>query len=228
MKKRSCLHVKLLLVHCVILFAFIGCASRKVKLTETGFLSSYSDLRKTGDSGRMRVYRNPKAGIAQQYSKIIIAPVQFQLDQTVNAGKLNDEDQEQLAGYFHEQLKERLNKNYTITDSPGSDVLIIRSAITNIVPNIGVLNINMISLFSGSGLGGASLEAELVDSMTGERILAFVDARKGRKFKKGFAKWGHTEEAMEFWADAIVVHLDNLMGKYQTEVITKQAPTQNF
>lgn len=203
-----------LLCVCLLLsFALAGCASRRVRLTETGFLSSYTDLKEDEESG-MRVYRNPGVEIGDRYSKIIIAPVQFEMDPAVEADKINDEDKEILAGYFYEQLENGLSGNYEIADKAGADVLILRSAITNIVPNIGVLNLNWMSLMIGTGLGGASLEAELVDSLTGERMLAFQDARKGRKFRKGFAKWGSAEEALAFWAGIMAENLNQLKGKY--------------
>jgi len=210
MKKRYAFRLRLFLVNIIILFMVTGCAARQVRLTETGFLSDYSGLKEDEDSGGMQIYRNPDANVGSRYSKILIAPLQFKLDSAATARKIKDKDWKELSDYFYGQLKEALEGNYQIVDSPGQDVLIFRSAVTNIVPNIGILNINMISLFSGTGLGGASLEAELVGSIDGERVMAFTDARKGRKFKTGFETWGHAEEALGFWAGVIAENLNRL------------------
>ena len=86
------------------LFVFTGCASRKVRLTETGFLSSYTDLYEDEGSQGMYVYKNPDVKIGDRYSKILIAPVRFELDPAVDPNKINNEDKEQLAGGLPNQI----------------------------------------------------------------------------------------------------------------------------
>jgi hypothetical protein len=208
MKRNFLSHPRSLLAGVVFLSILAGCASRQVSITETGFLSSYAGMKE--EQSGMYVYENPAVRVAGRYTKILIAPLRFELASVDKTHKIKQADQDELSGYFYEQLKNELSGGYEIVDGPGENVLILRSAITNIVPNIGVLNLNLMSLFIGGGKGGASLETELIDSLTGERMLAFVDARKGRKFKKGVAKWGHTEEALEFWANAMAEHLNRL------------------
>ena len=72
--------------------------------------------------------------------------------------------------------KIRLSENFEIVDKPGRGVLLFRSAITDILPNKVYLNIHWSTTLIGGGIGGASLEAELVDSVTKERILSFEAA----------------------------------------------------
>ena len=90
--------------------------------------------------------------------------------------------------------------------------MLFRTAITDILPNKVYLNLHWSTTLIGGGIGGASLEAELVDSLTGERMLAFVDARKGKKlnYTKGLTKWGHTKEVLGMWAKHMVKNLDEL------------------
>ena len=72
-----------------------------------------------------------------------------------------------------------------------------------------------------SSVGTATMEAELVDSVTGERMLAFIDARKGKKlnYTKGLTKWGHTKEVLGMWADLMVQNLDQLKEEYKSRSI---------
>lgn len=227
MKKKYSLHLKLLLVNVAFLFVFTGCATKEVKLTETGFLSSYSDLEPDMDSQGMYVYKNPNVKIAEQYSEILIAPVQFKLDSAVKADKMSDEDRKKLADYFYQELKEGLEKNHRIADAPGESVLLLRAAVTDILPNTVWLNIHWTTTLIGGGIGGASLEAELVDSLTGERMMSFVDARKGKKltqkltvpnYAKGLTKWGHTKGVLKVWAEMIVENLDQLRERYEAGI----------
>ena len=219
MNHRSFLHTKLLIVNAVVLSCLTGCATKEVKLTETGFLSSYADLQADMESQGMYIYRNPDVKIAERYSKILIAPVQFQFDPTVKGHKMTDEDRDKLADHFIEKLEEGLAKNYLIVDAPGEDVLLLRAAVTDILPNNVWLNIHWTTTMMGGGIGGASLEAEVVDSLTGKRIMSFVDAKKGKKltqkltipnYAKGLTKWGHTKEVLKVWADIMVENLDRL------------------
>ena len=227
MKKRLPLHSKWLLINVAFIFALTGCAAKEVKLTETGFLSSYSDLEPDMDSQGMYVYKNPNVNIAERYSQILIAPVQFKLDSAVKADTISDEDRNKLADHFYQELKAGLEKKHTITDSPGEDVLLLRAAVTDILPNTVWLNIHWSTTLIGGGIGGASLEAELVDSITGERMMSFVDARRGKNitqkltvpnYAKGLTKWGHTKGVLKVWADIIVENLDQLRERYEAGI----------
>ncbi|MCK4881590.1 MAG: DUF3313 domain-containing protein [Candidatus Omnitrophica bacterium] len=227
MKKRLSLHSKLLLINVAFIFALTGCAAKEVKLTETGFLSSYSDLEPDMDSQGMYVYRNPNVNIAERYSQILIAPVQFKLDFAVKADTISDGDRNKLADHFYQELKAGLEKKHTITGSPGEDVLLLRVAVTDILPNTVWLNIHWSTTLIGGGIGGASLEAELVDSITGERMMSFVDARRGKNitqkltvpnYAKGLTKWGHTKGVLKVWADIIVENLDQLRERYEAGI----------
>ena len=224
MRKRFSLYLRLLFVNVVFLFAFTGCAVKEVKLTETGFLSSYSDLEADMDSQGMYVYRNPEVNIAECYDKILIAPVQFRFDSTVKENVMTDKDRDKLGDYFIEKLEEGLSRNYMIVDAPGENVLLLRTAVTDILPNNVWLNIHWTTTLIGGGIGGASLEAELVDSVAGERMMSFVDARKGKKliqkltipnYAKGLTKWGHTKEVLRVWAGIMVMNLDQISEGYQ-------------
>ena len=64
---------------------------------------------------------------------------------------------------------------------------------------------------SYTGVGGASMEVELLDSMTGERLAAAIDTFNGSKMS-GFSKLGATEEAFAFWAKRLRVTLDRAHG----------------
>ena len=213
-------HVKILLINCFVIFSLTGCAIKQMELTESGFLSGYSGLEDYEELEGMRIYKNPDVNIVERYSKILVAPVEFRLDPTVKEHKMDFEDELKLSNYFHEKLIEGLIINYDIADEPGEDVILLRIAITDILPNKVYLNLHWSTTLIGGGIGGASLEAELVDSLTGERMFSFIDARKGKKlnYTKGLTKWGHTQEVLGMWAKHIVKNLDDL----KTEQLIKE------
>ena len=215
-------HIKILLINCFVVFSLTGCAIKHLELTESGFLSGYSGMVEDEEMEGLMVYKNSDVNINERYSKILVAPVVFKLDSTVKEHELEFEDRMELSDYYHEKLNEKLLEIYDLTDEPGSDVLLLRSAITDILANKVYLNLHWSTTLYGAGIGGASIEVELVDSITNERMLSFVDARKGKKLKlnKGWTKWGHTQAVLELWTEIIVKNLNEIRDSHADDQAT--------
>ncbi len=188
-----------------------GCSSSKINVTRTGFLNNYSNLEENEKLKGLYDYSNDYVDM-DQYSKLLIAPVQLFLDEDAENKSINAEEATQLADYFYDQLAEELGGRYEIVEDPAEDVMLIRTAITGVKPNKIYLNLHWSTTLLGAGIGGASLEAELVDSLNGEQIVALIDARKGKSYKyhKGLTKWGHTKSVLDLWARMLVESLDKL------------------
>ena len=63
---------------------------------------------------------------------------------------------------------------------------------------------------TGAGLGGASGEGEVLDSVTGKRIIAAADSRMGdMSYGAGLSTLGHAKQVIELWAERFV----NVMRK---------------
>jgi len=90
---------------------------------------------------------------------------------------------------------DHLNKEYQIVDAAGPDVLVLRCAITegkHSKPVIDLISsvypIGMVLSYgkqliwgTGAGVGVATVEAELLDGATNQRLAAWVDSRSGTK-----------------------------------------------
>ena len=222
MNIQSKAQLRVFLINLIVVFVLAGCAVKKLELTESGFLSGYTGMVEDEEVKGLMVYKNSEVNIAERYSKILVAPVKFELDPTVKAHELSFEDRMKLSDYYHEQLNEKLLEHYDLAEEPGADVLLLRSAITDILPNKVYLNLHWSTTLYGAGIGGASIEVELVDSVTNERMLAFVDARKGQKLKmiSGLSKWGHTQAVLELWTGVIVDNLNELREHYATDKLS--------
>jgi hypothetical protein len=61
-------------------------------------------------------------------------------------------------------------------------------------------------------VGRASMEIELVDSLSGVRLAAAIDRREGGK-KVVSGKWSAIEEAFNYWAQKLRVWLDKEKAK---------------
>jgi hypothetical protein len=88
----------------------------------------------------------------------------------------------------------------------------VGNAVTSIVPQLRLL-----STLGGAAtdvqvfVGRASAEAEISDSLTGERLLAAVDQRSGTKAIRGGLKtWSDAKEVFEYWAERVRERLTEL------------------
>lgn len=196
----------------------------------SGFLGDYSQLTSGPGQEALLRYINPAVNW-NQYDKIIIDPVTFY---GVDASKVPTADQQTLADYFYNKLKEDLEKHYTIVDQPGPGVMRLSVAMTDaesatpglrtvstIVPQVRVLNM-VVNVGSGSlaFVGSAQGEGQITDSVSGERMAAFVDKRVGGSALKNAAvwQWGDTEHVMDFWAETLTNRLEQMRttGKIST------------
>jgi hypothetical protein len=62
-------------------------------------------------------------------------------------------------------------------------------------------------------IGRAGIEGDMIDSVSGERMVAFVTGKGGRKWFSGlnaYKKWGDIEAAFRSWAKNFRKRLDEL------------------
>ncbi|MDB4433295.1 DUF3313 domain-containing protein, partial [bacterium] len=164
----------------------------------------------------------PSADFAA-YSAVMIDSVTIW--QNEKTEKISKEDQQALTDYLYAALHEELSKDYRIVGAPGPGVMRLRAAITEAKGAMVVMNTITSAypqarvLTSAAGMatdtalmvGAVGAEAEITDSMTGERLLAAVDERVGTKtLRGGLKKWSHVKRAFEYWADRVRTRLAEL------------------
>ncbi len=76
------------------------------------------------------------------------------------------------------------------------------------------MNIHPGTKLSGVGFGGASMEAEAIDSQSLERVLAVVDSQKGnvRFVDAGLKPLGHAKQVISKWVERFVERVDKAHG----------------
>lgn len=206
----------------ICLFLLAGCTHQVPRVEPSGFLGDYSRL-KEGDHANLS-YISQTADFSR-YTKIQISPVELIAAKGTKLSKLDAEDRVRIRKMIETDLADELGKDYALVDAPGYDVMRLRVAVTEVKPSKPIRN--MISSVLPIGLalstlkrmvfgthlsvGEASIEAEVVDSMTGERLAAAVDRRAGRKWGAGnFSSWGDVDAAFEYWAEVLRERLEEL------------------
>ena len=200
------LKFSLFLVLTVLMFSS-GCSAVKVA-PYTGFLQDYSKMVVDKEHENLQIEDNAH-GLKAQYSKVLIAPVVLNCHADSKGLKINEEKLNELKDFFYEELNTVFTESFTLADVPAKDTFIVRAAITEVVPNKPYLNMHWATTITGAGIGGAAMEAEIVDSLTGKRLFAIVDTRKGglkesdnivKGYFKGWTRWGNTKLVFKKWA----------------------------
>lgn len=200
-----------------------GCASAP-KGAPSGFLGNYPQFQPGPPDGVDQISIKPGMDLST-YRRVMVDEVQFYLKEGAAAQGLQASELQELADTFHRAVFEALGTNYPLVTEPGPDVLRIRLAITDIETSRPAMNGIATVLPVGlavsvakkaatgayTGVGGASMEVEFLDSLTNERLAAAIDTFNGSKMS-GFSKLGATKEAFEFWAERLRITLDRAHG----------------
>jgi len=179
---------------------------------QSGFLGDYPRMRPSPRISGAWGWWHPRKRISD-YLKIMIDPVTVFLHPQAQSRGVNPDELKELADYFRYQMVSRIlsSGKYEIVHAAGPGVLRIRAAITDVQPSKVLLNVTPVVGATGVGVGGASMEAECLDTESGERILAVIATRKGDPFEvqQGSSKWGDTQAVLREWAQVLREALDN-------------------
>lgn len=184
----------------------------------SGFLGDYKGLETGGPDSAVYFYAKPGLSLAD-YTRVIIEDPEILLSEET----LEDIEDEDIATVvaFAKQAGESFQEVIPVTEEPGPGVLRVRWAITDLKPaskaNIAtglLLPARVVSkaLKVGTGtylfVGQIGVEAEVVDSVTGERLIAGVDTRVGANAIGNVGStWGDVEDAFDLWADRFASNL---------------------
>ncbi|MBW1749099.1 MAG: DUF3313 domain-containing protein [Deltaproteobacteria bacterium] len=190
----------------------VGCATSK---GYSGFLSNYSQLKPDPEKQADMLYMASPYKL-RAYKKFIIDPVVVHFAPKAKGTTISPKNLKKLTDYFEIELVKALSntKRYRVVSVPGPGVLRIRAAITDIKKTKPVMNIIPQTKLTGVGLGGASFEAEAVDSVSDEQLGAVVDSKKGTivSVVSGLKTFGDAEYVMKKWAKRLVKRLDEIHG----------------
>lgn len=206
--------------------ALMGCAITKQSsdVETSGFLGDYSKLKAGQEGEALLVYLNPTARWSE-YDKILIESVTLWRD--AETDDLPAEEAQRLTDYLYAAFHKELGRDYQIVDMPGPGVLRLRAAVTetkgakvvmntvtSVIPQLRLLaTLGGMATGTAALVGKAGVEAELTDSLSGERLAAAVDARQGTKaVRGGVGKWSDVEQAFDDWAERLRLRLAELRG----------------
>jgi len=185
---------------------------------QDGFLSTYENLDVVGKDRLF--YPGSRVG---EYSKFIIDPTKLLFVPDPDEARFTAEELTDLLEYFDNAILEQLSKEnhngsgYEIVEDPAEGVARIRIGVNDVEETIGALNIVIYTKITGAGLGGASAEGEMIDSLSGEQLAAAVRWGSGsRILRAGFTHTGDAKIAIHHWARDLRHWIDFAHGRTGT------------
>ncbi|KAA0217463.1 MAG: DUF3313 domain-containing protein [Leptolyngbya sp. PLA3] len=186
-------HWSLLPVALAALLVLAGC---KTSATRTDYLSTYDNLEPSNGG---QAYQADPADLAA-VKAVYVEPVELRLD---SKGNVSAEHARVLAGELQQALTDAIRPHRTVVSSPSPDVARLRVALTRVRKGVWLLNLHPGAKVMGSGLGGAAIEAELLDS-SGRQLWALVEMRKGNQMEVDtFDELDDPRDAIEHWRGVV-------------------------
>jgi len=196
-------------------------------VTLSGFLGDYSKFHEGPEGGPILFYEKEPDAL-RGYSKFIIDPILIYFHSEAKGFAVDPDKLDKLSDTFRDAVIENLEKGgiYEVVEEPGPGAVRVRIAITDVKPvrmgggtKTGSIIGGSILIFPGAGLlfpnlstGEAGIEAEVLDTVSNERLAAVIDHKSGRRFFniRGALAWGDVKKAFGMWAREFRQYLDDL------------------
>ncbi len=182
----------------VSLLVGFGCATRSPG--RSGLLTSYEGLSEVR-GGAERV-----GDELMLYDAFIIDPIEFHDDERWGLGK---ERRDEVSELIRTRCESVLHEaGHRVVAQPGTGVGRVRIVLTDVRGSVFLLSLHPGAKLTGAGAGSASMEGEVVDSLTGEQLLAVVRTGRGNQFELDtFDKFDDLTDVIEAWADELADRL---------------------
>ena len=211
------------------------------ELKSSGFLEDVPKLESDADRKGAMVWNKPDSNLGG-YDKIAIDSIEVWYDPDAENKGINPDQLKTFTDAFRETIIDALEPDYPVVTKAGDGVLRIRLAVTNVrtrkqglkLYHIGITGIGMAILEESSGksilVDKAMLEAELLDSQTGDRLAVLIDphpqlvdpSQSSEQSGGGLTaelipgsepSWPNLKKTMAFYAKRLRDRLDKAHGK---------------
>ena len=206
-----------------------------------GFLSDYSKISTTKDAEGSYEYVDSTVDFSK-YNKLLVDRIKIFFKDDSQYKGIDPDELKVLTDYFYEAINKAVGDAYPLVKEPGPDVLRLRVAVTDLVPNKPEASVATLVIpfawvaDAGSGVakgdtgstmftGEATIELEALDSVSSQQLAAHIETEAGKKYNwakgvtKGvtgymnaYSKWNYTKTAMDDWAKLLRVRLDAAHG----------------
>lgn len=191
---------------------------------DQNFLTSYKGLKQESKFSDATISRGDVTKL-KNYDKVFIEEVKVYQPLKMAEKKVTQAELDRLESLFRSSLRDQIQKTrFSLVSRKGKKTLSLRVAITDLypgdpkffitgyVPYLGALG-TVTGAVRGRnpGAGSATVETEIIDSVTREVFFAGIDREAGSKLqlKAGLSRWGHVDAAIQAWC----VELQEFLNK---------------
>jgi hypothetical protein len=191
----------------------------------SGFLENYEQLQPAEDVWLNYIYTGPefRSKVSNTTAFVVEQPEIF-IAPDSKYGGMKPDDMKLVADSMRAIFAEALMEKYQIAASPGPNTLVMRMAFTNVHLKkkgrslLGYTPVGFVvsgakkamnEFVDNIMLTEVVWEAEIYDSLTGERYGAMTTNLGNRESKKEFTSWDELEQALKVGATRIMCRLDN-------------------
>lgn len=179
----------------------------------TGFLDDYSLLEPSPYHDDTKRYRKPGIDLGQ-YDMFIFEPIDIFYSPDSEYKGISPEELMLLADSFRDIIVKEFEPKYPVIQTPGKGVLLVRTAITNVKIKkekrglFGYIPIGLSVTAMQDVVGhhimleDSDIEAEVIDTETGEMVALLVDSKVG--------KTSEGEDTWEALKESLIVHARRL------------------
>ena len=202
--------------------------TKPVHVEPSGFLDDYSLLKDGGEDDALLTYW--KNGVNwKKYKKVILEPVVVKKTKDSDLNEMTHAENFRLKELLDYRIQEALKRGgFKLVNKPGADTLQMQYAITDAETSIVLLDmfssvypsartfsgLHLLAFGKESFVGQASIEGKIIDSDTGELLMASADSRSGGKTLAGSTdEWDDVEQAYIYWAKQLSYQLCQRQAK---------------
>jgi len=204
-----------------------ACGSTPEK-TKSGFLPDYSNFQPHPEVKEAQIWLPSDGQLSDigRYDRFMLAPIEVWYDQEESYQGISPDELKAITDYFRQALDREVGTKYPFVETAGENVAMVRLAITGLkraAPERSALGYIPIALLVSAGRNAAdsmagnevtvvsaSLEAEIYDTRSGEKVFALIDNQTGEKTKhaKGEKSFKQISQVLDGWAKRFRTNLD--------------------
>lgn len=213
----------------LLLLVCLSCTSppKEKVLNFSGFLGDYSGFRPSPDGSGSWTYQRPALDLTP-YRTLMVDPLVVWNNPDPQKGGINPVDLWQLQLTFRDRIVKALGNGFPVVDHPGPHVLRLRAALTDVMgtrphsnlnapgpllPLVNDLLVQSTETLTSTRflIGQATLEAELLNSQTGERLIGYIENREssGTYVSDNPHDLGPIVEIFDYWAQKLRHRLES-------------------
>ncbi len=220
----------------VVMGVLFSCAGCQVQMPRSGFLKDYSHLEPVSqdhrgwdyidpsgeDRGRFDIhiwlYRNEDVDLST-YDHIMVDDGEVLMDRVDK--RVRPEEVTAFMAFFKDSLIETLGDRYPVVEEPAPGVLRFRSALTRLEPayyyQTPDRDNHPLKRWANSLPGGATVELEMLDAVTGEQLCAIIMQGNGSAFNsmREDDAWEDPRRGVRRLIEFVRIRLDELHDEKQ-------------